>query len=457
MRPLSFPLLLVSVFVLGACSAGESGADVSSGSDDTAAATTEAPPADQSDSSRSGSGARSAVGERPPAAGVSGGRDAVRETLVVVQELERGPIRDEVVVSSKVEADVSVQVYPKLTGLPITKVMFDEGDMVQAGDLLMTLYDTDLSLAEQRAQSTFEQKQKEVAREELLLKEGEARIVRSERLERKTTQDLDRLEGLVSDGLVNVQEVEDSKLLAEQAEDDLELMGFARDGLVISADLARIAESQAKIDWERAQADLEETQVRAPISGVVAERTVEEGELSGQAEAAFRLVDLEHPILSLRVPQDTLGRMREGQAVEVRSVTADKALFHGVVRRVNPVLDRMTGTVSVIVDLKPEPRLLPGLFCEARIVTAARDAALLIDKRAVRYEDDQPVFFALNEDDGGKSVAMIPFKAGASTSTSIEILSDMDGEPISDGLRVVIVGHENLKDGARVRVQEDPY
>ena len=87
--------------------------------------------------------------------------------------------------------------------------------------------------------------------------------------------------------------------------------------------------------------------------------------------------------------------LAEGQRVTARSVTGASQAFRGVVRRVNPVLDRATGSVSVIVDLEPAPGLVPGLFCEARVVTASRDDALLVDKRAVRYDDDQPAFFAI--------------------------------------------------------------
>ena len=57
-----------------------------------------------------------------PTSGVAGGRDTVRETLVVVNPLTVGPIRDVVVVSAKVEARHSAQVFPKLSGLPVTSV-----------------------------------------------------------------------------------------------------------------------------------------------------------------------------------------------------------------------------------------------------------------------------------------------------------------------------------------------
>lgn len=400
--------------------------------------------------------------DRPPAEGVSGGRDVERETLVVVEPLKVGPIRDEVVVSGKVKADKAVFVFPRLSGLEITEVFVDKGDAVEAGDVLMTLFDTEMKLAEQTAAASLEEARKEVERQELLLREQDARIVRAERQAQKTDADHRRLADLVGDGLVNQQEVDDARLAAETAVDDLELARFSRDGTQIARDLAVIGVRQAEIRWEQAEFDLSQTVVRTPIAGIVSSRGVEVGELAtttsgrvNEEEPGFEIVDTSELELDLRVPQDALPRLAEGQRVEVTLVTGSDAVYTGRVEAVVPVLDSTTGTVHVLVDLESAPGLVPGLFCEARIITAERDEALLVDKRAVLYDDDQPYFFAVDAEE--TSVQKIPFIAGASTALSTEILSNLDGDPLGSDLRVVVVGQDSLKDGSLVRLQEEPY
>jgi multidrug efflux pump subunit AcrA (membrane-fusion protein) len=386
---------------------------------------------------------------------VAGGRDAARETLVVVRPLQVGPIRDEVVVSSKVETRTEVTVFPKLANLPVTAVLVDEGDHVKAGDVLMQLYDTELRLAEQTAKGRLDETAKEVERAAHKVVEADHRISRAERQAEKMQADLERFEGLIDDGLVNVQEVADLRLAAETSQDDLQLESYARDDLALAHELTSIRASQAQIEWERSKSDLAHATVVSPTDGVVALRDVDVGELSTTSTAAFRVVDLSEPLLNLRVPQDALNRLAKGQRVEVTAVTNPDVLFIGRVRTVNPVLDQATGTVRVIVDLEFVPGLVPGLFCEARIVTAARDEAFLVDKRAVLYEDDQPVFYALSE--GGETVHKVPFQAGASTPDSIEVIARADGSGLASDLQVVVVGQESLKDGARVKVRETAY
>lgn len=443
-------LLLTSLFLvlaLGACGPES----LEAGEEANALAEGTAPDEGADESAATGGGSE----ERPPSEGVSGGRDVVRETLVVVEPLTVGPIAEQVVVSAKVEARRAVEVFPKLSNLPVTAVLVEEGQRVAAGDVLLRLYDTELRLAEQTARTSLAEARKTVERDTLKLEEQVQRIARAQRQAAKAEADLLRLEGLVADGLVNVQEVDDARLAAGTAEDDLELARFSHDDAELALALSELRAEQAAIDHERALTDLSHTQVRAPIDGVVATREVEVGSLSSMSTAAFRVVDVDDLMLDLRVPQDALGRLAASQTVDVRSVTHPDARFTGTVRMVNPVLDQATGTVHTLVDLAPAEGLVPGLFCEARIITASREQAVLVDKRAVLYEDDQPVVFALDEDGG--TVRKLAFEAGAATPGAIEMRADLDGQPVDPSLRVVVVGQESLKDGGRVRVQEEAY
>ncbi len=380
----------------------------------------------------------------------TGGRDAVRETLVMVEPLARGPVRDEITVSAKVDARTTVQVYPKLSNLQVTAVHFDEGEPVRAGDVLLELFDKDLQLAAQSAAADLDEARRTRDRAALTLDEDARRVERAERVAQKAEADRARVADLGD--LVNRQEVDDKRLAAENAADDLELARFAERGSRIALELADIAVRKKEIQAEQAAANLVHTRVLSPIEGAVASRTIHAGELSSASEPAFVVADTADLVLRLRVPQDSIGRVARGQEVEVRQVTGGLQRFRGVVRSVNPVLDRDTGTLHVLVDMDEAPGLVPGLFCEARIITAARDAALLVSKRAVLYENDQPVLFAV---EAGATARRVPFVAGATTTTTIEIVSDAEGAPVADDLQVVIVGQENLKDGAPVKVVAD--
>jgi len=396
------------------------------------------------------------AGDDRPAEGVAGGRVDEAATKVVVEPLTVGPVRDEVVVSGRVSARTSVPVFPKLGQREITSVLVEEGDVVERGEPLMALYDEDLVLDVRQASAAVDEAESTLAQNELRLAEEEQRVVRARREADKRRQDHERLVGLQAEGLVMGQDLEDKRLLAEQAEDDLELARLAVERAEVERTLAEIALRKAEIALDRAEKDLSHTRIVAPLSGVVAERHCHVGQIAttSGAEPPFLLVDTEDLVLDLRAPQDALPELRAGQAVEARAVAADLPTFAGRVRTVIPVLDAETGSVQVLVDMEEAPGLVPGLFIEAKIVTDERDGALLVDKRAVLYEDEQPVIFAIN---GGDAVEKIPFRAGASTATEMEVLGHTQGGRLDAGLLVVVVGQENLKDGDAVTVVEEAF
>jgi multidrug efflux pump subunit AcrA (membrane-fusion protein) len=447
-----------------------------------------------------------------PGESTPGGRAVEHRTKVVVEPLIIGPVRDKIVVSAKVASRTSVDIIPKIPSVPVTQIFVEEGDSVEVGDVLMTLYDTDLQLTEQSAETSLNESKRLLLRTELTLEEEIRRVETAERSAERAAADFARLADLGD--LVTNQEVDNARVASEDAQDRLELAAFARQNLEIERDLAEIAVKRSEIAWTQAKTNLEHTKVRAPISGVVASRNANVGMLTNTSAPSFVIVDTDDLVLKLRVPQDSLARLAPGQPVEARSVTGDGVTYAGVVRSVNPVLDEMTGTVSVVVDLESGAGLVSGLFCEASIITSARDKALLVSKRAVLYEDDQPVIFAVekvpaeelepepgsddadaDEDEQGADVALadsgdepaetdeapvtigdamtgdagseiakllerarkIPFIAGATTVGEVEILSGLDGEPIPSDLMVIVVGQENLKDGSPITVVEEAF
>jgi multidrug resistance efflux pump len=436
-----------------------------------------------------------------PGESTSGGRAVEHRTKVVVEPLTVGPVRDKIVVSAKVASRSIVDIIPKISNVPVTGIFVEEGDSVAVGDVLMTLYDTDLRLSEQAAKTALDESRRMLDRTSLTLQEESRRVETAERAAERASADFDRLVDLGD--LVNRQEVDNARVAYEDAQDNLELAVFARQNTEIALDLAEIAVQRSEIEWTQSKTNLGHTQVRAPIAGVIAQRNANVGMLTNMSAPCFVVVDTSDLILNLRVPQHDLAHLAPGQPVEARSVTSARTIYYGVVRSVNPVLDETTGTVSVVVDLQPAPGLVSGLFCEASIITSARESALLVSKRAVLYEDDQPVIFAVTyapaeteaEDDSADdadtgdaallaeasdddadelagaedidvadaepvlvaSARKIRFVAGASTVGEVEILSDLDGMPIPADLLVIVVGQESLKDGSPITVVEDAF
>ena len=127
----------------------------------------------------------------------------------------------------------------------------------------------------------------------------------------------------------------------------------------------------------------------------------------------------------------------------------------GSIQIINPVVDPATGTVKLRakIDSNVKGLLLPGMFINARIITASRDQALLMPRKAVFYDEEKPTFFLIEE---GGTVRKIHFEPGATTEIALEIASTLTpGDPVTKGALIVIVGQDNLKDGDRVEIKNE--
>ncbi len=384
---------------------------------------------------------------------VQGGRAQIQETLVVVAPLTIGSVQEEVVISARVSSRTEVDVFPKLPALPVTEVLQEEGASVKEGDILMLLYDIDLKLLSQAAEAAFDEANRQKKLKGFSIESARTTLTNASRRAAITQRELERLEGLGD--LVTQKEVDVARLASVTGETEVGDATGAVRTREIELELAEIAERRASLEWQRARQDVEATRVRSPADGVVAERNVDPGSLTTQASPAFRVVDTHDLILDLRVPQDNLARLAPGQTVTVTTTSLPGTRYTGIIRSVNPVLDRNTGTVHVRVDLDEDEGLVPGLFCQARIVTESRDGVLLVNKRAVLYDNNQPIIFAV--DDEAMVARRIPFVAGASTATDVEIVEVLDGADLAPHHLIVIVGQDDLKGGATVRIVEKAF
>jgi membrane fusion protein, heavy metal efflux system len=137
------------------------------------------------------------------------------------------------------------------------------------------------------------------------------------------------------------------------------------------------------------------SELRAPVAGVVAQRTIAPGQNVGASTIAFRVGDLGRLWIQLRVFERHVGLIREGDAVDVEMVADGRHPFHGRVAHVGSVLDPSTRTTNVRLEVENESlSLRPGQAVEATIhASGPARVALSVPSSAVTYVDGKPTVF----------------------------------------------------------------
>ena len=165
-----------------------------------------------------------------------------------------------------------------------------------------------------------------------------------------------------------------------------------------------------------------------------------------QGGAAFVLIDASALEVRLGIPEDRLGSIKTGQEVDVYPLAAPSQSFAGHVLRIHPTVDPQSGTVQVVIELKPNAFLKSGMFVRAKIHTNHKAMAILAPKKALLYEDEQTFLFRLTKSDGKTAAQKVAVKTGMNDGDHVEIHSDLSLED-----QIIVQGQSGLKDGTMVR------
>jgi RND family efflux transporter MFP subunit len=206
----------------------------------------------------------------------------------------------------------------------------------------------------------------------------------------------------------------------------------------------------AKAQLQAAEVRLAKTVIRAPMDGVVAERSVNVGDLVenvGSPKPMFRIVDNRLLELTLSVPSTKLAVLRVGQPLTFETDGIPGKTFAGRIRHINPATEEVSRAVKLVADVpNPDEELKAGLFVKGQILTGRRTGVLQVPRAALLSWDiksrEAGVFVLEREIARRRSV-----RTGSVSGELVEITSG-----VSAGERVITGGAFNLRDGDRVRV-----
>ncbi|MFN7985275.1 MAG: efflux RND transporter periplasmic adaptor subunit [Vicinamibacterales bacterium] len=255
------------------------------------------------------------------------GRESV--ATVQTQEIRTGPT-----ISGELSAETQATVRAQVGG-SIVRMLFEEGQTVKRGAVLAQIEARDLQqgvasadVAVQTAQQALELAQREVQRTDRLVSGGAL-----------SQRDLDT----------------------------------ARNALATAQ--SQLAAAQARATSARAQ--LGDTTVRSPISGVVARKPANAGDVVTPGSELYTLIDPSSMRLEASVPADQIGGLRVGVPVSF-TVKGYDDRFNGQIVRISPAADPSTRQVPIFVSIpNTNGALIAGLFAEGRVETDVKRALVV--------------------------------------------------------------------------------
>jgi len=202
----------------------------------------------------------------------------------------------------------------------------------------------------------------------------------------------------------------------------------------------------AEADLGVAERALRDATVRAPFSGLIAERFVSRGEFVTPGQKLFDLVSLDPIEVEFRLTEVDSSRAALGQTVAIRVAPFPDEVFEGRVTVVSPIIDERSRTLRVKARIdNADERLRPGLFARIDLGVAKRSGVAMIPEDAVLQRADGPVVFRMVADD---RVERVVIATGEHHDGKVEVIRG-----VVPGDRVVTRGQFRLTDGERVALR----
>jgi RND family efflux transporter MFP subunit len=333
-------------------------------------------------------------------------------------------------VTARRQATVSA----KITG-KVRDVRIEEGQRVEAGDVLATLDDSE-------AQVEAALRRAQVAAARAQLEEAKAASANAAR-------EYERQQGLAERKLVSVAALDAARTTAETL-------------------AARVASQESAVRVAReslaaAQVQLDNTIVRAPFAGVVTVKAAQPGEMISPISAGGgsirtgigTVVDMDSLEIQVDVSEAYINRVKPGQKVEaVLNAYPDWRIPASVIAIV-PTADRSKATVKVRIALgEKDARIVPEMGVRVAFLESSPGAGgaappprgVLVPAAALRQDGGKDVVF-LVKDGRAERRAVSP---GGTLGESRQVLGG-----VSDGDTVIVEAPATLKDGDAVEVRED--
>jgi len=254
--------------------------------------------------------------------------------------------------------------------------------------------------------------------------EAQARVAES-----RAKREYERAQQLQKFGLITPQAFDDAKSAVEAAE---------------------AATAAAQAQTRTGEARLAKSQLAAPIDGVVALRAVNVGdrvENMGGSGPLFRIVDNRLLDLTVSVPSSRLSSVKIGQIIVFTTDALPGRTFTGKVMFINPAIDAASRSAKIVVEVpNRDGQLKGGAFVKGRIVVANRPGVLQVPREALLNwsleQQTADVFLARGDRAEKRTV-----KTGQSNGVTVEVVSGLEpGDP------VVVRGGFSLQPGDRLVV-----
>ena len=201
----------------------------------------------------------------------------------------------------------------------------------------------------------------------------------------------------------------------------------------------------AKAKYISAKRQLENTRIKAPISGYIESDAIEVGQFIGAGYEVCNIIDANSLKLQLEISEHDYSRVRIGQKVKILSSTFPNKIFVGEVSYIGQKAGSGNSfSAEIKLHEQQDVLLKAGMFVTAEMTVAYESKGIFIPRRAVVGSLKDAAVYTISSNNVSVLTQIV---TGQVVNGQVEVISGLN-----DGDLIVVDGNYNIYDKANVKV-----
>jgi HlyD family secretion protein len=383
-------------------------------------------------------------------------KDTEPAVPVQIVQVEKTTLQQKVSAQAVLFPIAQSAIVPKISA-PVQKFLVNRGSHVRKGELLAVLENRDLAAAARENKGAYTQAEatyaittaadlpQQMQKAELDTQAAKQALDAQQKI-------YDSRQQLFHEGALPRKELDQSSVDLTNARNQYEIAQRHLDSLkgMGEAQLSKSAQGQlesAKGKFQGAEAQLQYSEIRSPVSGVITDRPLYPGEMAAAGTPLLTIMDISQVVARAHIPQTEAVLLKRGDNATLSAPGLDQPI-PGRVVLVSPALDPNSTTVEIWVQCKnPKEVLRPGTSAEITMVARTVKDALAIPAASLLTAQDRTTSVMVAGNDGKAHQQII--KAGFHDGDKVQIL-----EGLQAGQKIVGTGAYGLPDNSKITAAE---
>jgi RND family efflux transporter MFP subunit len=311
----------------------------------------------------------------------------------------------------------------------IISISVENGQYVNAGDTIATLDDQDIRNNIKASESQLKVTEQQLASAQVSIKKLKTSLD-------DATRNYDRQKNLYDKGGISKVDFEAAEKTLSNAQADFETGN-------VSIQTAEANINAQKVSLSNLQDNLNNTVIKAPISGVISEKTMNIGQMASAGTALAKVNNISSLYATIQIPQDKINNTKIGQPASVTLEGSDKT-YNGTVQNIDLSADATARVFNCKIKVDNTDNMLhPGVFAKVELIGDEKIQEISVPIKAlVGTEGDYSVF--VNDNGIAKKQEV---KIGGTDGNNVQITSG-----IKDGDQVICTNTSTIQDGNEIEI-----